>query len=143
MTTLLSLFVALTSSYVTCTSSRIDYVTISYSIMCVTMDCLLLIREDFPCCSFCLKKSRSGFSRCLKSCAISPVSRNRREKKIGFEKVKLERNADNSGREFYGGKWGLKSWKKNKAENFADKIRHQSSQRTLPAMFLQIRRTKI
>ena len=43
---------------------------------------------------------------------VSPVSRKLAWKKNGFEKVKLERNADNSGREFFFGGGGLKPWKK-------------------------------
>ena len=59
------------------------------------------------------------------------------KKKIGFEKVKLERNADNSGRTFLGG--GLKPWEK----KFADKIHHQNSLRNSPAIFPKFARPKI
>ena len=53
--------------------------------------------------------------------------------KFGFEKVKLERNADDFGRESGG---GLKPWK-NKAEKFAEKVRNQNLVRNSPARFLK------
>ena len=59
--------------------------------------------------------------------------------KIVFKKVKLEKNADNFGREYWGG--GLKPWK-NKADKFAEKNRHQNSLRNSPEIFLKFAKQK-
>ena len=65
---------------------------------------------------------------------VSPVSRKSARKNVGFEKVKLERNADKFGCEFWA--WvflvGLGPWK-NKAKKFGQKNCHQDS----PAIFLK------
>ena len=72
-----------------------------------------------------------------------PHKQNIGMKNVGFEKVKLERNADNSGREFWARIFcgGLKPWK-NKAEKFAEKNRNQNSLRNSPAIFLKFARPK-
>ena len=58
--------------------------------------------------------------------------------------MKLERDADNSGREILGVNFfgGPKPWK-NKAEKFAIKIRHQNSLRNSPAILLKFVGPKI
>ena len=57
--------------------------------------------------------------------------------------MKLERNADEFGREFWACIFweDLKSWK-NKAEKFAEKFCHQNSLRNSPGIFLKLARPK-
>ena len=69
--------------------------------------------------------------------SISPVSRKSAWKTFGFENVKLERNADNSGCEFWawmflGG--GLKSWKK-QGRKLCGEISPSNTLRNSPAIF--------
>ena len=70
---------------------------------------------------------------------VSPVSRKSAWINFGFEKVKLEKNADNSGREFFGGPENL--------EKQGRKIRYRDSPSKFAEKFAgnfpKIRRTKI
>ena len=59
------------------------------------------------------------------------------KKKNGFKKAELERNADNSGREFWAWIFGGLEIIENKAENLRNKNRHQNSLRNSPAVALK------